>query len=842
MKRLLLYSLSLFFFGQFALIAQITSFPYAEDFDSDNGNWTTSGTNNSWEWGTPNNRFIAPNAVCGNNAWVTDLNDTHSKNELSYLESPVFDLSAFVSDPTIRFNLIYNTFTGDDSYLEVSTNGVLWNKVTDGGSAINWYNNVVDNTWDDDSANWLTVTNVLTGMAGESTVYLRFVFESNNSFNREGVGIDYFILSEEVIDDLAVTSIDHPVDACDLTNTENIEVSITNESTAAASGFQVCFQLDVNTPICENFVGSIAALSSSSHTFAASIDLSLITHYTIRVYVVDANDNVSCNDEVSEEVGHIASVPSLPYYEDFESGEGDWKAVGDENTWAFGTPDKTTIKGASSGVNAWTTGGLSTGKHINGEKSYAISPCFDFSTISSNYYVGADIWWFSETDFTGTALQATTDNGATWITIGAAGDPLNWYNSTIIEGLPGGQASGWTGTNAFSSGGWALSYHSIPASLIGAASVRFRYFLGSEYNVEATPNDGFAFDNFFIGLIPSIDVDYCATPPILEAAEGFNTYTWSSGQSSQTITAIAGTYTVTVTDQNSITASFSVEVSNIPVPNPSISFGASQNCGQTPLIASDGFKSYAWSNGANTQSILATEAVLYIVTVTNSAGCTATDAEGLNVQSISTTSITGNLLVCANKNTVLSTNSNYNNYLWSNGQTSQTISVTAGIYTITVSNVNSCTTSASVEVSQHPSPTTSITGNLNICPNENTTLDAGAGFNSYTWSNGQTNQTITATAGIYTVTISNANNCTATSSIEVIENPAPTTTITGNLSICPNENTTLDAGANFNSYAWSSGQTNQTITATAGIYTVTISNASNCTATSSVEIIQNASP
>ncbi|MGB1242897.1 MAG: hypothetical protein ACPG49_10270, partial [Chitinophagales bacterium] len=126
MKRLLFYTLHLFLFVQFPLSAQITSFPYVENFDADNGSWTTSGTNISWEWGLPDNRFIAPNAVCGNNAWVTDLNGTYSKNQLSYLESPAFDLSAFVSDPIIRFNLIYNIFSGDDAHLEVSTNNISW--------------------------------------------------------------------------------------------------------------------------------------------------------------------------------------------------------------------------------------------------------------------------------------------------------------------------------------------------------------------------------------------------------------------------------------------------------------------------------------------------------------------------------------------------------------------------------------------------------------------------------------------------------------------------------------------------------------------------------------------
>ncbi|MFK7906981.1 MAG: T9SS type A sorting domain-containing protein, partial [Chitinophagales bacterium] len=146
------------------------------------------------------------------------------------------------------------------------------------------------------------------------------------------------------------------------------------------------------------------------------------------------------------------------------------------------------------------------------------------------------------------------------------------------------------------------------------------------------------------------------------------------------------------------------------------------------------------------------------------------------------------------------------------------------------------TATSSIEVIENSAPSTIITGNLSICPNENTILNAGANFNSYAWSNGENSQIITATAGIYTVTVSNANNCTATSSVEIILTLLPPSSITGDLVYCPGQTTVLDAG-DYDAYVWSNGTTNRLVAASGGVYTVTVSNG-NCSATSSVEIIE----
>ena len=127
-------------------------------------------------------------------------------------------------------------------------------------------------------------------------------------------------------------------------------------------------------------------------------------------------------------------------------------------------------------------------------------------------------------------------------------------------------------------------------------------------------------------------------------------------------------------------------------------------------------------------------------------------------------------------------------------------------------------------------PTASVItagGATSFCAGGSVTLSGNCGG---VWSNGATTPTITVTtSGNYSVT--NSNNCgTATSNhIIVTVNPLPICTITGNLSLCAGQSTTLCAPAGAASYLWSNGATTNCITtSTAGAYSVKVTNANGC--------------
>ncbi len=113
-------------------------------------------------------------------------------------------------------------------------------------------------------------------------------------------------------------------------------------------------------------------------------------------------------------------------------------------------------------------------------------------------------------------------------------------------------------------------------------------------------------------------------------------------------------------------------------------------------------------------------------------------------------------------------------------------------------------------------------------------LDAG-NFDSYTWSNGQTNQTISAIGGVYGVTVSNSGGCLGTSSVTVTENAVPTPSIEGAETFCPNAASILDGG-NYLSYFWSTGETTQMIAVGAGMYDVTVWDG-NCFRESETDVV-----
>src|SRR4029078_3981228 len=114
------------------------------------------------------------------------------------------------------------------------------------------------------------------------------------------------------------------------------------------------------------------------------------------------------------------------------------------------------------------------------------------------------------------------------------------------------------------------------------------------------------------------------------------------------------------------------------------------------------------------------------------------------------------------------------------------------------------------------------------------TLDAGAGFTSYLWSNGDTTRTINVTTnGTFTVRVTNASGCQslASASVTVTVTALPVATITpsGPTSFCQGGSVTLDAGAGVTSSRWSNGNASRTISvATNGTFTVRVTNASGC--------------
>lgn len=334
----------------------------------------------------------------------------------------------------------------------------------------------------------------------------------------------------------------------------------------------------------------------------------------------------------------------------------------------------------------------------------------------------------------------------------------------------------------------------------------------------------------------------------LDAGNGYASYVWSTGDKTSTIDVhTAGTFTVTVTNAAGCSGTTSATTTVLPEPKPVIS-GNLTFCpgkGGTTLDAGAGYASYLWSDGSTSQTINVFTSGNWTVTVTNADGCSGSASATTILAPLPKPSIKGNLDFCPGNSTTLDAGSGYKTYLWSDGSTTQTISVnTAGTWTVTVTNADGCSGSATVNTILNPEPKPAIYGDLDFCDGASSVLTADQKYYAHLWSTGATTQSITVNkAGVYSLTVSNIEGCTGSTSVNVTVNPNPTPVITGDLDFCAGKGTTLDAGAGYASYMWSTGATTQTIQVnSSGSFHVMVTDANGCSGSASASTKVNPNP
>ena len=334
-------------------------------------------------------------------------------------------------------------------------------------------------------------------------------------------------------------------------------------------------------------------------------------------------------------------------------------------------------------------------------------------------------------------------------------------------------------------------------------------------------------------------------------------YLWSTNATSSAITVSPSsttTYTVTVTDINGCTDTAAKTLVVKPLPVVTVTGPDACAGGSTTLTATGG-GTYHWFNGATTASVTVTPTVAttYSVTVTGSNSCSAVGSKLVNISPLPTVTIAGDLNICINESTTL-TASGGTTYVWSTGATTAAITVspaTTSTYTVTATNANGCTNTQVAIVNVNGlTINANITGNDSVCIGSSSTLLAtlsGGTPTAYLWSTSATTSSITvspAVTTIYTVTITDTNGCNGTDNFTVTVLPLPTVTITGDISICPSESTTLTANGGV-SYVWSTGGTSASINVTpaaTSTYTVTATDAFGCVNTKSTLVTVNPLP
>ncbi|MBK7965354.1 MAG: T9SS type A sorting domain-containing protein [Bacteroidetes bacterium] len=390
----------------------------------------------------------------------------------------------------------------------------------------------------------------------------------------------------------------------------------------------------------------------------------------------------------------------------------------------------------------------------------------------------------------------------------------------------------------------------------GATSQAINVTSSGTFTVTVTNTAGSAVStpvSVVVNSKPSNSISYSGSLSIcqgnsisLSSSATTGTYLWSTGATTKSINATAaGSYVVTVTGTNGCTTAanaVSVTVKSV-TPSTITASGSTTLCtgGSVTLTATTG-STYLWSNGATTKTINASAVGNYIVSVTQSNGCSSTSSStAVTVGAAPTPTITANgpLNFCTGGNVVL-TSSSGTAYLWSNGATTNSITVsTSGNYTVRVTQSGGCSATSTVTsttVGSATTPTITNSGSTKLCTGDIVTLTASTGT-AYLWSNGATTKSIsTGSAGSYTVRVTQSGGCSATSSaitLTVSTATVPTINASGPTTICSGGSVTLTATTGA-SYKWSTGATSSSIVVTtAGNYNVAVTGTNGCSATSS---------
>ncbi len=338
-----------------------------------------------------------------------------------------------------------------------------------------------------------------------------------------------------------------------------------------------------------------------------------------------------------------------------------------------------------------------------------------------------------------------------------------------------------------------------------------------------------------------VDQSICSGNNAMLVATGNGSYMWSpGGMTSDTLNispSASTVYTLTVTDANGCTKTDAVTVNVNSLPNAQAGNDQNLCSGNSITLNAAGGTNYSWTPGGMTAASITVQPSVdtdYMVTVTDANGCSNVDTVTVFVSSNPVISAGPDQVICSGSTVSLSV-SGASSYLWNPvGLTTSTILVTptaTSDYTVIGTNANGCLSYDTVTITVNPIPSISL-GPAFICDGYTLTLDAGNPGYTYSWSTGETSQTITVSdSGTYSVVVTGPNGCPAfgTSVVTKYGNPnAPPV----NYNFCTGQNVTLNAGNPGATYQWSTGQTSQTIAvSTPGTYFVTITDNNGCSAT-----------
>jgi len=277
-----------------------------------------------------------------------------------------------------------------------------------------------------------------------------------------------------------------------------------------------------------------------------------------------------------------------------------------------------------------------------------------------------------------------------------------------------------------------------------------------------------------------------------------------------------------------VTQDIQVTLNTLPDPNLSTTSVVFCELSTIAFLASNGV-TYDWclntagnivhddttAGAYNLTNTSLTDSIVFVY-ATDVNGCIGIDSISFNVDVSPIVDLGNDTTICDGANLLLDANDGvaFTSFLWSTLETTSSVTITSpGQYYVTLTNTNSCSNADTINVGQYNPVNFNLTDEEMICLGDSVVIDAGSGFSSYTWDDGDTTQTNTFYGfGVYTVVVTDTNNCIDSDSVTI----SPTYfyyTISTDTTISLGASIDLTANAG-SSYLWNTGDTTQSINAT----------------------------
>ncbi|MFL5754463.1 MAG: PKD domain-containing protein [Bacteroidia bacterium] len=816
-------------------VSTVNSLPLSEDFTSATFppvNWTTYDANGD-------SKFWTRNATLGSQGTTSsmmydnyNLDAAGSRDEM---QAPKYNLSGYTS-ATLTFDVAYGVYDAtysDTLAVMVSTDcGITFTPVyTKGGSTLasvaGTYTTAV---WAPTGATqWRAETVNMNAYAGQSNVMV--VFQNRGHFG-QALYVDKINLT-------GVTAGAPP--------TANFTTSAT-----LCTGQNITFtDASTNSPAswAWTFTGGTPSSSTAQNPV---VSYATAGSYTATLTATNANGS-------STPYSQVITIGTTP-------------VAAASNTGPFCTGGTISLTSSGGGTYAWTGPGTYTSALQNPTRSGATLG------MGGNYTVTVTSGGCSATATTSVSVNVKPVSTVSGSTSFCAGGGVTLSGTTSTPGS--GTITGYQ---------WQLG----GSNIAGATASTYSATAAGTYNLVVTNSNGCSTTSankvITVNAAPTATVtgtnSFCqGSNTVLSAASStagsgtISGYQWQlggsniAGATAATYSATsAGTYNVIVTNSNTcstISANTVVTVNAAPTANISgaTSFCAGSNSildASASIAGSGTVAGYQWqlggSNiaGATSATYTATAAGTYNVIVTNSNNCSATSANSIiTVNAAPTASISGTSAFCAGGNTILDASGSaagsgtLSTYQWQlsgsdiAGETAATYTTTAaGTYNVIVSNSNNCSdTSASTVVTVYnlPTVTATILPNDSVCSGTGVTL-SGGGATSYSWTGG-INDGVSFTPSstqTYTVTGTDVNNCSNTSTATVTVNNTPSVPVVTQSGLVLTSSSATGNQWYLNG-SLLPGETNQTLTVTQnGNYTVVVTDPNGCSSSSSTFTVSN---